>query len=224
MGRLAPVARVAEGLPCRPRLQFLEDKGRHTCLWKRTCDASGWCSINLSSPLPFLALQGAQGPLTCGYFCLPTVDTNSKHTLGKGEKDRTACWSPGLKTHWELDLTSVCVSYSWELKTSPSIRQVLRAVPLEEEMATHSNFLAWKTLWTEGPGGLQSMGSHRVRHDRVTEQRAACLPGRAVQCVRRVVSQLRSAGAKKEAEEVLQERGSVKTQIGAAAPLPLVFT
>ena len=37
--------------------------------------------------------------------------------------------------------------------------------PLEEGMATHSSILAWKTLWTEGPGRLQSMGSHRVRHD-----------------------------------------------------------
>ena len=31
--------------------------------------------------------------------------------------------------------------------------------PLEEEMATHSSILAWKILWTEEPGGLQSMGS-----------------------------------------------------------------
>ena len=30
--------------------------------------------------------------------------------------------------------------------------------PLEEEMATHSSILAWKIPWTEGPGGLQSMG------------------------------------------------------------------
>ena len=29
--------------------------------------------------------------------------------------------------------------------------------PLEEEMATHSSILAWKTPWTEKPGGLQSM-------------------------------------------------------------------
>ena len=36
---------------------------------------------------------------------------------------------------------------------------------LEEEMATHSSILAWKIPWTEEPGGLQSMGSHRVRHD-----------------------------------------------------------
>jgi len=30
--------------------------------------------------------------------------------------------------------------------------------PLEKEMATHSNILAWKILWTEEPGRLQSMG------------------------------------------------------------------
>ena len=42
-------------------------------------------------------------------------------------------------------------------------------VPLEEEMATHSSILAWEILWTEGPGGLQSMGYRRVEHDLVTE-------------------------------------------------------
>ena len=36
---------------------------------------------------------------------------------------------------------------------------------LEKEMATHSSALAWKIPWTEEPGGLPSMGSHRVRHD-----------------------------------------------------------
>ena len=37
--------------------------------------------------------------------------------------------------------------------------------PLEEEMATRSSVLAWEILWTEAPGGLQSMGSQRVGHD-----------------------------------------------------------
>ena len=37
--------------------------------------------------------------------------------------------------------------------------------PLEEAMATHSSILAWRNTWTEEPGGLQSMGSQRVRHD-----------------------------------------------------------
>ena len=36
---------------------------------------------------------------------------------------------------------------------------------LEKEMATHSSVLAWRVLWTEEPGGLLSMGSHRVGHN-----------------------------------------------------------
>ena len=36
---------------------------------------------------------------------------------------------------------------------------------LEKEMATHSSVLAWRIPWTEKPGRLQSVGSHRVGHD-----------------------------------------------------------
>ena len=38
-------------------------------------------------------------------------------------------------------------------------------VELENEMATHSSVLAWRILWMEEPGGLLSMGLHRVGHD-----------------------------------------------------------
>ena len=37
--------------------------------------------------------------------------------------------------------------------------------PLEKRMATHSSILTWRIPWTKEPGGLQSMGSQRVRHD-----------------------------------------------------------
>ena len=37
--------------------------------------------------------------------------------------------------------------------------------PLEKEMATYSSILAWKILWIEEPGRLQSMGSLRVGHN-----------------------------------------------------------
>ena len=37
--------------------------------------------------------------------------------------------------------------------------------PLEEDMATHSSVLAWRIPGKEEPGGLLSVGSHRVRHD-----------------------------------------------------------
>ena len=41
-------------------------------------------------------------------------------------------------------------------------------------MATHSTILAWRIPWTEGPCGLQSMGSERVGHDRVTNTHTLC--------------------------------------------------
>ena len=40
-----------------------------------------------------------------------------------------------------------------------------REDPLEVEMATHSSILAWRIPLTEEPGGLQSIGSHRVGQD-----------------------------------------------------------
>ena len=42
--------------------------------------------------------------------------------------------------------------------------------PVEKQMANHSRDLAWKIPWTEEPGGLQSMGLQRVRHDLVSKQ------------------------------------------------------
>ena len=37
--------------------------------------------------------------------------------------------------------------------------------PLEKGMATHSSILAWRLAQTEEPGGLQSMGLQKARHD-----------------------------------------------------------
>ena len=39
----------------------------------------------------------------------------------------------------------------------------------EKAVAPHSSTLAWKIPWAEEPGGLQSMGSHRVGHNRANE-------------------------------------------------------
>ena len=40
--------------------------------------------------------------------------------------------------------------------------------PLEKEMAIHSSILSWRIPWTEEPGGLQSVGLQRVKHDQAT--------------------------------------------------------
>ena len=56
------------------------------------------------------------------------------------------------------------------LKSLPAMRETWVQFlgsedPLEKEMATHSSILARRTSWMEEPGGLQSTGSQRVRHD-----------------------------------------------------------
>ena len=51
-------------------------------------------------------------------------------------------------------------------KPPPAMQETLGGEdPLEQERATHSSVLAWEIPWTEEPGGPQSLGSQRVRHD-----------------------------------------------------------
>ena len=54
-----------------------------------------------------------------------------------------------------------CLPPMWETW----VRSLGREDPLQKEMATHSNILAWKIPWTEEPGRLQSMESLRVGHN-----------------------------------------------------------
>ena len=46
------------------------------------------------------------------------------------------------------------------------IRSLGQEAPLEDSMATHFSILAWRMLWTEEPGGLQSIGLQRIGLDR----------------------------------------------------------
>ena len=56
------------------------------------------------------------------------------------------------------------------------VQSLGREDPLEEGMATHASVLAWRIPWTEEPGGLQSIGSQRVKHDWVTNSFTSFLP------------------------------------------------
>ena len=52
------------------------------------------------------------------------------------------------------------------VKNLPQMQENLgQEDPLEKRMATNSSILAWRIPWTEETGGVQSMGSQRVRHD-----------------------------------------------------------
>ena len=57
-----------------------------------------------------------------------------------------------------------CLPAMWETQ----VWSLGREDPLEKEMVTHSNILAWRIPWREEPGRLQPTGSQRVGHDWVT--------------------------------------------------------
>ena len=52
---------------------------------------------------------------------------------------------------------------------NPPPDSILQEDPLEKKMATHSSILAWEILWTEEPGGLQTIRLQSVGHDLATE-------------------------------------------------------
>jgi len=56
------------------------------------------------------------------------------------------------------------------------VQSLAREDPLEKEMATYSSILPWKTPWTKEPGGLQSLGSQRVKQNWATHFRFSASP------------------------------------------------
>ena len=62
---------------------------------------------------------------------------------------------------WKAAVHGVAKSRTW----LSDFTFTFRFPAMEKEMATHSSILAWRIPGTEEPGGLPSMGSHRVKHD-----------------------------------------------------------
>ena len=90
-------------------------------------------------------------------------------------------WDNFIGRRWRLNNRTSLAGYSYyrtslgaqTVKHLPAMRETWVQFlgwedPLEKEMATHSNTLAWKILWMEEPGRLQSTGSQRVRRYWVT--------------------------------------------------------
>ena len=101
--------------------------------------------------LDLLLLSGLRGHCSLrgfphGSFCLKKTKTRRTLLLEV---------LPGSFNFFLSPLPFVCVCKNWigVVKTS------------EQEMATHSSVLAWRVLWTEEPGGLLSVGLHRVGHN-----------------------------------------------------------
>ena len=95
--------------------------------------------------------------------------------IGDGQRGLTCCnswvhkesdtteplnWTEGLPS----SSTVKCLPVVQKMKEI-LVQSLGREDPLEEGIATHSCILTWEIPWTEEPGGLQSIGSQRVRHD-----------------------------------------------------------
>ena len=67
-------------------------------------------------------------------------------------------WASPVTQRWKICLP---VQEPQERWVQPQVQED----SLQESMATHSSILAWRIPWTEEPGGLQSIGSQRIRHN-----------------------------------------------------------
>ena len=102
------------------------------------------------------------GPVLCWGCSSHPVRVNktqwihSKRIMQRG----AICWYPTFLVDQIVKNLSI--------KQGSPVRPLGQEDPLEKGMATHSSIFTWKIPWTEEPGGLQSMESQRVKHDRAT--------------------------------------------------------
>ena len=133
-------------------------------------DPRGVISVDLSSPA-----QGASPPLSV--FSSPwlhLIFPMFPWPLGRDLSQQgllTPCVASlwvglGSRAHWGFpDGAAVKNLPAMQDSQEMPVRFLGQEDLLEEEMATHSSILAWRTPWTEKPGGLQSLASQRVGHD-----------------------------------------------------------
>ena len=96
------------------------------------------------------------------------LDDSSKGLLGHvtfAEASRPS--RPPWQLHWHCQQASLVAQTVKNLSAMQETRvhSLGWEDPLEKEMATHSSIPAWRIPWREEPGGLQFMGSQRVRRD-----------------------------------------------------------
>ena len=82
----------------------------------------------------------------------------------------SAYWTPIVYTVQYVFIEDLGFLVAQMVKNLPAMWETWvlslgREDPLEREMATHSSILAWRILWTEEPGRLQTVGLSRVVHD-----------------------------------------------------------
>ena len=127
-----------------------------------------------AAQLNAVMMYSTSGEIQCGWGqgCLLETDSGWEVSLQK------FCLTKNLKqilktrgsylmyqSWWQAAFVSNKLGFPGGLQIQDTWVQSLgQEDPLEEGMATHSTVFAWRIPWTEEPGGLQSIGLHRVRH------------------------------------------------------------
>ena len=136
---------------------------------------AAWMNTTSQISMSFTKTGGFTHQNIFGRTCVRGEEESTKVALPK----RNAIFSTNVSHKCNFKLSTSCIGLPrWQSSKGSAFqcRRHKRQVwylggedPLEEEMATNSSILAWVILWTEESGGLQSMGSHRVRHDQMTK-------------------------------------------------------
>ena len=124
-------------------------------------------SVESDNSIPFLSYY-----VLCAGFCVQSC--NLYFSLGPGKvvmrtlsSSHTASFSHsvgrGFPADWVVRNPPACAEDAGDTSS------ISRGDPLEKGLVTCFSILAWEIPWREEPGGLQSMGSQRVRHDWATE-------------------------------------------------------
>ena len=142
-----------------------------------TCMTSDkyWASLNLSLKVKVLVAQ------SCPTLCDPMDCSPPGSSVHEIFQARILEWvtisfcrgSSQPRDRTQVSCTTGRFFTDWATREAPAmpetqemwVRSLGQKDALEKEMATHSSILAWKIPWTEEPGGLQSMGSQRVKHN-----------------------------------------------------------
>ena len=95
---------------------------------------------------------------------VPTFTATIQHSSGSFDHSNQSRKRNTLVVQMVRNLPAMRETWVWPLDWEDH---------LEEGMATHFSTLAWRIPWTEEPGGLQSTGSQRVRHDWLTKHSMA---------------------------------------------------
>ena len=99
------------------------------------------------------------------FYLFELANNSQPRTIASNQQGFNPYWSP-----W-YHLKSGCgVHVAQTVKSLFAMQEIWvwslgREDPLQKETGTHSSIVAWRIPWTEEPGRVQSVGSHRVRHD-----------------------------------------------------------